>query len=223
MDALRKEWEQRLLEELPAWAKCLEGRTQNPEDRALRLSSNRVFPAWAKPLIKGNPGTATVLDIGAGPITALGDNWEGHQVKIIPVDPLAEAYNSLLERNGIVPHTQTVYGMGEHLVEQFGEDTFDLAYACESLDQSLDPIECFQQILATLKPGCSLVAFHEANQAERNRYEGPYQWNFSIRESRLLVWNHQGDYDVIDNCPEAGHYHLETEGSYIKFTLTKRS
>lgn len=223
MTASKAKWEQGLPHEIAFWEDWLAGRTQYAEDRALRLSSGRPFPWWAKPLIPGNPARIRVLDVGAGPVTALGDVWDDKSITIVPVDPLAEAYAKVLDKYGLTPPVRTRYGLGESLVEQFGQESFDFAYACNCLDHAVDPVECYRQMLAVLKPGCSLVTFHEANEAEHQHYEGLHQWNFSVRESRLVAWNHDGQWDVVNECPDATHFRIEGDRQYIKFTLTKKT
>lgn len=223
MSASTVKWEEGLPEEMTFWETWLSGNTNFAEERAFRLSSNRPFPWWAKPLIKGNPDQIRMLDVGSGPVTALGDLWDDKQVTIVPIDPLAKGYANLLQKTSITLSTPTIYGTGENLVEQFGENSFDFAYACNSLDHSINPVECYQQMLAVLKPGASLVTYHEANSGERAQYEGVHQWNFSIRESRLIAWNHSGNWDVVENCPDAAHFRIETDQQYIKFTLSKHA
>jgi SAM-dependent methyltransferase len=223
MKASVDEWEEGLPEEVRFWRRWLEGNTEYAEDRAYRLSSNRPFPWWAKPLIRGNPDHIQVLDIGAGPITSLGDVWEGKHVTITPIDPLAEAYAQLMKEYSVTPPIRTMFGTGEHLVEQFGENSFDFAYASNSLDKMDDPVVCYQEIMAVLKPGASAVTYHEANKGERHHYEGVYRWNFSMRDNRLLAWNHDGQWDVVENLSDVGHNRVETDKNFIKLTITKKS
>ncbi|MEX0332214.1 MAG: methyltransferase domain-containing protein, partial [Puniceicoccaceae bacterium] len=193
------------------------------EPRPSGKTTTPPFPGGPNPRVPADLDAFRVLDVGAGPVTAMGDYWEGKDITIVPVDPLAEAYADLLQRYAITLPTPTIYGLGEELIEQFGKETFHFAYACNCLDHSMDPVECYRQMLGVLKPGCSLVTFHEANEAERQNYEGLHQWNFSVRESRLIVWNHNGHWDIVDHCPDAAHYHIEQDRHYIKFTLTKKA
>ena len=223
MKASIDQWEAELPEEVRFWRRWLEGNTEFAEDRAYRLSSNRPFPWWAKPLIKGDPDHVQVLDVGAGPLTSLGDLWEGKCVTITPVDPLAEAFAQLMDEYSVTPPIRTIYGSGLDLVEQFGQSSFDFVYASDSLDKTDDPIVCYQQIMEVLKPGASAVTYHEANKAERHHYETVYKWNFSIRENRLLTWNHDGQWDVVENLEGVGHSRVETDKHYIKLTLTKNN
>lgn len=221
MTVHQDKWEQGLPSEVAFWDDWLAGRTKYAEDRALRLSSGRAFPWWAKLLIPSGVDHVRVLDVGAGPVTALGDLWQGKQVQIIPVDPLAETYQAILDRYAITAPIQTIYGVGEKLVEQFGRESFDFAYACNCLDHSIDPVECYRQMLAVLKPGCSLVTFHEANEGEHQNYEGLHQWNFSVEDQRLVVWNRDSKRDIVSECPEAATFLIEGDRKYIKFTMTK--
>ena len=223
MTGAKDKWKEGLPEEVSFWEDWLEGRTKYAEDRAFRLSSNRPFPWWAKPLIRGNPRHIRILDVGAGPVSAMGNVWGDKQITVVPVDPLAEEYAALLKRFAVTPPTTTIRGIGEELVEQFGEESFDFAYACNCLDHSLDPVECYRQMMLVLKPGCSLVTFHEANEAEHQNYQGLHQWNFSVREKRLIVWNRHGDWDIVERCPHVDHYRIESDRGYIKFTLTRKS
>lgn len=218
-----EQWEEQLPEEVRFWRRWLEGNTEKAEDRAYRLSSHRPFPWWAKPLIKGDPEHIRVLDVGAGPLTSLGDVWEGKEVTILPIDPLADAYSKLMEEYAVTPPIRTLYGTGQDLVSQFGENSFDFIYASDSLDKTDDPIACYQQIMLVLKPGASAVTYHEANKAERHHYETVYQWNFSLKENRLLVWNHEGQWDVLEHLSNVGHSRVETDRHYIKLTVTKKT
>jgi SAM-dependent methyltransferase len=217
----QEKWEQGLPSEVAFWDDWLAGRTKYAEDRALRLSSGRAFPWWAKPLIPGDFNTVRVLDVGAGPVTALGDLWPGKTVHIVPVDPLADTYQGILDRYAIEAPVKTIHGVGEKLVSQFGRESFDFAYACNCLDHAIDPVECYRQMLGVLKPGCSLVTFHEANEGEHQNYEGLHQWNFSVEDNRLVVWNQHGKRDVVAECAEAASFLIEGDRNYIKFTMTK--
>jgi SAM-dependent methyltransferase len=223
VSADREKWEAGLPNEVAFWEDWLAGRTPYAEDRALRLSSGRAFPWWAKALIPGNPGRIRVLDVGSGPVTAMGNLWDDKVITIVPVDPLAEAYDRVLEKYAITPPVRTRQGIGEGLIQQFGPATFDFAYACNCLDHAVDPVECYRQMVGVLKPGCSLVTFHEANEAEHQNYEGLHQWNFSVREGRLVVWNHSGETDIVAACEDVASFVLDGDRQYIKATLTKKA
>jgi SAM-dependent methyltransferase len=223
MTSIRDNWQKGLPREVEMWGDWLAGLTGDAEDRALRLSSNRPFPWWAKPLIPGQPARLRVLDVGAGPLTSLGTVWDDKTVTIVPIDPLATEYDELLKENGLTPPVRTIYGMAETLSEQFEPASFDFAYAGNSLDQSIDPIKAHREIFKVLKPNCTLISIHLANQGEEENYEGVYQWNFSLKENRLIIWNHGAQHDLLNECPDIGHHHFEKEGQYIKMTMTKRA
>ena len=60
-----------------------------------------------------------ILDVGAGPVSVLGDKWDGRVVQVIPIDPLAKEYNKALSKNNIHPHIKTVYAEAERLTNYF--------------------------------------------------------------------------------------------------------
>jgi ubiquinone/menaquinone biosynthesis C-methylase UbiE len=222
MNSIKKNWQKGLPNEARIWEDWLAGETGSAEERALRLSSDRPFPWWAKPLIPGSPKRIRALDVGAGPLTFLGTTWDDKVVTVVPIDPLATEYDQLLRKNGLTPPVRTIYGLAETLSEQFQPASFDFVYAGNCLDQTYDPIASHHEIFKVLKPNCSLISIHLANQGEDENYEGVYQWNFSIKEDRLIIWNHAQQHDLLDECPEIGHHHIEKDGQYIKLTLTKR-
>ncbi len=223
MISLREKWENGLSEELYYWDAWLEGRLLNAEERAFRLSSNRPFPWWVKPLIPKQADEVRILDVGAGPVTELGAFWEGREVEIVAVDPLAEPYGELLKKYSVNPPVRTINGSGEQLVRQFGEDAFHFVFARNSLDRSVEPIECYREIIRVLRPGCSLVTLHEANNGEKNNYEGVNQWNFSLSEQRLMVWNHTGNWELVEQLEDVGSHRVEMDRNLIKLTLTKKA
>ncbi len=223
MSVSQEKWKEGLPEEIAFWDDWLAGRSPYPEDRALRLSSRRHFPHWARYLIPTRTRKIRVLDVGAGPVTALGDVWEGREVSIVPIDPLAPQYEAVLQRYGIIPPTPTRYGLGEKLLDQFKRNSFEFAYACNCLDHALDPVECYRQMLAVLQPGCSLVTFHESNEGEHQGYAGLHQWNFSVENGRLVVWNRENRFDLVNECSAAAEFLIDEDRHYIKFTLTKKA
>lgn len=221
MSSVRERWEAGRAAEVSYWRDWLYGRTDQPEERALRLSDHRPFPWWAKPLVPGDRKQVRVLDLGAGPVSAMGNFWEGREVVLVPVDPLAGAYNEIMEEFGITPPVRTIQGFGEELVERFGEGQFDFAYASHSLDRCIEPMTCIRQMLKVLKPGASLHMVHHANEAEQHHYTGMLQWNFSLREHRLMLWNHGKQFDVLESCEGLARHHLEGNRRQIHLTLTK--
>ena len=58
----------------------------------------------------------------------------------MPVDPLATHYDRLLRRFDIQPAARTIGAHGERLLRHFPRESFDIAFAVNSLDHSYDPL-----------------------------------------------------------------------------------
>lgn len=120
-----------------------------------------------------------LLDVGAGPLTYLGKQINGQKIKITAIDPLADAYDDILSRHNIQPLVRTQKVQAESICETFRENTFDLAFARNSLDHAHDPVSAIQQMLHVVKPGCSVLLLHRENEASTQHWYGLHQWNFA--------------------------------------------
>ena len=138
----------------------------------------------------------SVLDVGAGPLTSLGYRYPGKTLTIVPVDPLADAYDRLLRDAGLEPPVRTIPVTGEALLEHFGSRRFDVAYADNSLDHSADPVAIISNMVAVVRPGGVVILRHKRNEGESARYGGLHQWNFDADGDSLVVWNNAGRVDV---------------------------
>jgi len=138
----------------------------------------------------------SILDVGAGPLTSLGYRYPGKTLSIVPVDPLADEYDRLLRDARLVPPIRTIRVAGEDLPGHFGPQKFDIAYACNALDHSADPLRIISNMVAVVRPGGVVVLRHKRNEGEQARYGGLHQWNFDVADGRLLLWNKAGVVDV---------------------------
>lgn len=134
------------------------------------------------------PDNAQVLDVGAGPLTAIG-KWCGNQkISITAVDPLAQHYDELLSKHGIVPLVRTILGYGESLHYQFGSDRFDYVHAQNSVDHSEDPLSVIFEMISVARPGCWITLLHHRNEGVKQDYAGMHGWNFDKSGDDLLLW-----------------------------------
>ena len=189
------DWESSLPSECPFWEKALanEGRDWHPAAFRERTDPNLELQEELKTLLNAPEGAVVkILDIGAGPLTTLGKKWRGRELKIVPLDPLAEQYNALLARLSIRPPIPTLRGFGENLVEQFGEESFDLAYSSNALDHTQDPVTVIRQMLKVVKTGHYVYLTHFTNEGHREGYWGIHQWNFDIKRGDLVISDGRG-------------------------------
>jgi hypothetical protein len=128
-----------------------------------------------------------VLDVGAGPATSLGKVHPERTLEIVAVDPLADEYAALWRNAGIRPPVPTERGTGERLVERFGTAAFDIAYARNALDHTIDPLAVVEQMLEVIGDSGYVVLRHSQNEATKARYRGLHQWNIALEGSDLVV------------------------------------
>jgi SAM-dependent methyltransferase len=129
-----------------------------------------------------------ILDVGAGPLSWVGKKWPERQVVLQAIDPLADSYRQIMERNNINPPVVTMPGDGEEVVKRFGAGVFDLTFARNCLDHSYDAIRAVTNMIEATKPGGVIFLWHNQDEAEHLSYEGLHQWNFRLEKNELVVW-----------------------------------
>jgi SAM-dependent methyltransferase len=117
-------------------------------------------------------------------------------LEIVPVDPLAAAYATLLARHDRVPPLATRFAPAEDLCLYLPPGSFDLAHCRNALDHSWEPLRGIEQMLAMVRVGGRVLLRHFADEAEREAYSGFHQFNFSNRDGRFIIWNATAEIDV---------------------------
>jgi SAM-dependent methyltransferase len=105
----------------------------------------------------------------------------------VATDPLAGAYDRSMRQAGVTPPVRTIALDGERLVEHFGADRFDIAYARNAIDHALDPARIIEQMLGVLRPQGHVVLRHVRNEARRQDYVQLHQWNFDQQDGDLII------------------------------------
>jgi ubiquinone/menaquinone biosynthesis C-methylase UbiE len=153
--------------------------------------------AWLQKLLpKPDAAALKFLDVGAGPLTWIGKKWGARRIQINALDPLADSYNKILDHYGLNPPVRTVAIAGEDLLKVFPANSFDLAFARNSLDHSYDAPEVIGNMVAVTKPGGIVFLWHAQNEGERYNYQGLHQWNFRQEGDALIVWRMQTSFNV---------------------------
>lgn len=187
-------WNDRLPEEITFWRYWL--RQSDPAfraDFAERMTPDRPMPPYIGKILDAmgpnGQDEYRVLDVGSGPLTALGSRHGARRVRVIPVDPLADYYDELLEEAGVVPLVRATWCHGELLRERFPAASFEMTYAQNSLDHSYDPLAVIRQMVDLTKPGGTVLLEHARNEGETREYKGLHQWNFDLEGERAFLWN----------------------------------
>jgi SAM-dependent methyltransferase len=139
-----------------------------------------------------------ILDVGAGPLTVLGKRWDGRRVQITAVDALADRYDQILRDSAMTPLVRTQLCATENLLERFEPDQFDFVHALNTLDHHYDPLRALGQMLSVVKPGKCIYFKHETEEAERAGHTGLHQWNFSLDDKKVLLWNEHRRVDLAE-------------------------
>jgi SAM-dependent methyltransferase len=145
-------------------------------------------------LVKSDP--VEILDVGAGPLTIIGTTYPGRTLEVTATDPLAEDYDRLLAEAGIEPPIRTLQCRGEDLLERFGANRFDIAFARNAIDHTIDPIVIIRNMLGVVKPGGFVVLRHYRNEGVTQDYDGLHLWNFDVEDGRLILWNRKVRHDL---------------------------
>jgi SAM-dependent methyltransferase len=182
-------WETGLPHELGFWRGALRENGVHWHAEQFRFRTDPSAPLQPElcALLADAPAHVRILDVGAGPLTMVGKSWPGREVEITAVDPLADEYDKILAENGITPPARTTVAEGEKLDARFAPDTFDMAYASNSLDHCKDPLVTIKQMLRVVKPGGWVYLWHFANEGIAERYSGLHQWNFDVSNGTFSI------------------------------------
>ncbi|MBP8275033.1 MAG: class I SAM-dependent methyltransferase [Acidobacteria bacterium] len=191
-------WEEGLASEIQFWDKWFSTKGGKwPADYAMRLDPQAPLQEhWARYLDHLTATELSVLDVGAGPLTKLGKIYKGRRLRMLATDALADVYDVLLERHGVVPPVRTTWCEAELLSHRFQPQTFDLVTAINCLDHSHDPRAAILQAFGLVKVGCYLRLRHAPNEAEHEQYVGLHQWNFVNEDGRFVLWNRTARIDM---------------------------
>jgi SAM-dependent methyltransferase len=179
-------WSAALATELAWWRKELSADTEAGAGFRARLHK-QLEPRYRE-LVRSDDDPVRILDVGSGPLTALGCHWPGRVLELVAVDPLADSYNQLLDELGFESPVRPVPGLVESLTDTFAPNYFDLVVAGNSLDHCADPILGIGQMLAVLKPGHVLYMVHVKNVGELVDYNGLHQWNLCPIGDDMEIW-----------------------------------
>jgi SAM-dependent methyltransferase len=205
---MNRRWRKGQASETHYWRRYFAG--YGRADLEKRLDPDLPVQEYVRRWLDPAAESASILDVGAGPLTTLGKVWEGHRLEITAVDLLAETYDEILGEFDVVPAVRTVSCATEELVEHFGEGSFDLVHVENALDHHAGVVEAIEQMLRVAKVGGHVVMRHARNEGETQGYQGLHQWNLSIEGGDYAIWNREAQTSVR---AEFGHWtelvHLE--------------
>ena len=159
-----------------------------PEDYRRRMDPSLPIEPYLAAVIDRLPRQSIdLLDVGSGPLSAVGKLHSTKSVRITATDVLAPEYNELLDEFGIVPIVRTQFAEAEKLRSSLGERQFDIVHAVNSLDHSADPVAGIEEMLAMVRAGGFIVLLHEENEGMNELYFALHKWDFSSRAGHFLI------------------------------------
>ena len=164
-----------------------------------------------------------ILDVGAGPLTSVGKRWDGHEVMLFAIDPLAEEYAKIRLKHGIVAPVRTEFGHGEDVAEQFSANLFDLAHARNALDHAHDPVKCIRAMVTVVKPGACVVLAHAIREADAQKHYGLHQWNFYPEAGCFWVEGGDEHVNVSEQLAAIADVQTEPQGTWVRVTIRKHA
>ena len=217
-------WREGLRDEIGFWEQVLPERVVT--DSGYR---DRVDPRapMSDPLMNFLIGripeeTVSIIDVGAGPLTALGKTYPGKTLRITATDPLASEYVRIMREAGIDPPVAPVACRGEDLLDTFQPGTFDIAFARNALDHCIDPVRVITNMVELVRDGRFVLLRHLRSVAELNLYRGLHQWNFDIEGGRFVIWRTGRERVEMGRVLEtAATVECFEEGRWVVCVLTK--
>ncbi len=187
----KQKWTEGLSHEIEFWHDWIHTQGQGfGEDFRNRLDPQKPLQEHIWPLLDHLPsGRLRVLDVGAGPLTALGKIYRSQPLDIVAVDPLADYYDQILREAQLEAPVRTTWCHGELLEDRFEPSTFDLVFSQNALDHSYDPYRIIKSMIRLTKVDHFVLLEHRQNEAERAQYQGLHQWNFAVEQGDFVIWN----------------------------------
>ena len=184
---LKSIWNQNLAEELEFWRRWLT-EEEFKKYRIPRLH-NQSFNIPADLITVPKGATINILDVGSGPLGKIGTIHPDYTINICLADPLADEYNKLLVDLGMPDRACIIRASGEALLDVFLENSFDIVYSANALDHAYDPLLCIKNMLKVCKPGGWILIISLESEGERRHYAGLHQWNFTLVNDKVKLWN----------------------------------
>ena len=222
----KKVWDAGLHDEVTFWDKFLATGGMQWKNEFRRMTSDRgpiVDQLITRELDRSPSDRVSILDVGAGPLSVVGTSYPGKVVSVTAIDPLGDEYNALLAKHDIKPPVRTTRCAAERLLERFEPESFDLAYARNSLDHSYDPIAAIANMIQVTKKTGVVLMRHHPHEGENIRYFGLHQWNFDIEHGCFVIWSRGIEHNLTRMLEGQASVSCEQDDAWITCTIRKTS
>jgi len=162
-----------------------------------------------------------VLDVGSGPFSKVGNVSNRVNIILFACDPLAFAYQLLLQKYNMSPPIIPEFALAERLSETYAENSFNIVCMNNALDHSYNPDIAVNELLRVVKIGGVVRLYHKVNEAEYEKYEGLHQWNISDEDGQFIIWNKSTKLNMSEILSEYANVtsQIETDVNGIKYVI----
>lgn len=166
---------------------------------------------------KDNP---TVVDAGCGMSFSNGDKLNGKQLNVYYIDPLAPFFNKIIEKK---KHDlpKITFGFIEFL-STFVPNNVSLIIVQNALDHSNNPIKGILECIESLEIGGVLYLRHFRNEAETENYRGFHQYNISIENDEMIIWNKESKTNIHRLLEDFAEITTSTHDKEVIAVITKK-
>lgn len=200
-----RNWLSGISSEIYFWEKLCRGECSCSK-RALKYQADPAGPFVLNQYIDyDTKEDFLVADIGSGPFSRIGKVSNKVNLKIVPIDPLAEVYENIKAAHSINSGAVVNGCYVELLDRKYSANTFDMVHMSNSLDHCFDPLYGIKELVYICKLNGKIILRHHENEAADENYAGFHQWNLSLhnKENSFIIW--RGD-ERIDVCKELAEW-----------------
>jgi len=209
------DWKSGVVEELMWWWLWIQKKREEGTLKGWANLRDAAFP-FEKYVHNFDANTAlTCLNIGCGPRSNMGERSAHQKLHITHMDPLAEAYNAIMDFLDAPGGGDVQFGAVE-IIDQLDVGTFNFISAKNCLDHAYDVPDGLRKLIGLLDTQGVVILEHYENEAEAQNYLGFHKWNIEIVDEMVRIWSQNTS--EIFNHKEFG---LELE--YTKTMTTKGS
>ena len=186
------DWLRDLPEEIDFWQQWFDTKGLDwKQDYIDRLNPDTEIDAEYAEMFGDRLPNMKILDAGCGPLTLMGKKYKGQTLDITCTDILANVYNEIMEKAGIVPLIKPIQCGFVELPDMF-EQKFDFIVATNCVDHSEVPYRSIMAMLDMLAPGGTLFMRHGWMEGLRGNYGGLHNWDFYIYNGDFAIGDKWG-------------------------------
>jgi hypothetical protein len=96
-------------------------------------------------------------------------------------------------------------------------------HAKNSIDHCRSSYDAVRQMLTVAKVGGLVRMGHGENEAEKEKYTGFHQWNFTVRDGDFIIWSKDQSVNVSRELRTAADVQSSCVNNWVTVTLHKRT